>query len=69
MRDSKQPNKLLNSNNGEEAKADDMYDIGTTANPAQSLHIMKDDISNPPDQIEIEDDDYSEDYEEDEINH
>ena len=46
-----------------------MYDIGTTANPAQSLHIMKDDISNPPDQIEIEDDDYSEDYEEDEINH
>lgn len=47
-----------------------MFDIGTAADPAQSHYIKKDVLSNPPDEIELAgDDDYSEDYEEDEINH
>ena len=60
MRDSKQPGLLADG--VEEAKAHEIFDIGTTADVAQSHKIKKDILSNPPDDIEIDIEDDDDDY-------
>ena len=72
MRDSvKSPTNLIANKAKEENKTELELDIGATvADQAQSHYIKKEVESNPPEEIEIEvDEDYSDDYEEDELNH
>ena len=73
MRDSgvKNATNLTANKAKEENKTELELDIGVTvADQAQSHYIKKEVVSNPPEEIEIEmEEDYSDDYEEDEINH